>query len=109
MTMNRTRQKTKTYHHGDLREALLRSAETILTRDGLGALSLRAVARAAGGLHAAPAHHFPDLCSLLSALAAEGVDRLSDKLIEAANKGGDPPLELAKAHSACATYNPALF
>jgi AcrR family transcriptional regulator len=82
MTTNRIRQKTKTYHHGDLREALLRSAESILKRDGLGALSLRAAARAAGVSHAAPAHHFPDLCSLLSALAAEGFDRLSDKLME---------------------------
>src|SRR6201986_3163683 len=109
MTMNRTRQKTKTYHHGDLREALLRSAETILKRDGLGALSLRAVARAAGVSHAAPAHHFPDLCSLLSALAAEGLDRLSDKLIEAASKGGDTPLELAKTYIAFAKANPALF
>jgi AcrR family transcriptional regulator len=109
MTTNRTRQKTKTYHHGHLRDALLRSAETILKRDGLGALSLRAAARAAGVSHAAPAHHFPDLCSLLSALAAEGLDRLSDNLIEAANKGGDPPLELAKTYIAFAKANPALF
>ena len=107
--MNQIRQKTKTYHHGDLREALLRSAESILKRDGLGALSLRAVARAAGVSHAAPAHHFPDLCSLLSALAAGGFDRLSDKLIEAASKGGDPPLELAKTYIAFAKANPALY
>ena len=94
LKLNQIRQKTNTYHHGDLREALLRSAESILKRDGLGALSLRAAARAAGVSHAAPAHHFPDLCSTLSALAAKDLDRLSDKLIEAANKGGDPPLVL---------------
>jgi AcrR family transcriptional regulator len=106
---NRIRQNTKTYHHGDLREALLRSAESILKRDGLGALSLRGVARAAGVSHAAAAHHFPDLGSLLSALAAEGFDRLSDKLIEAANQGGDPPLERAKTYIAFAKANPALY
>ena len=109
MTTNRTRQKIKTYHHGDLREALLRSAESILKRNGLGALTLRAAARAAGVSHAAPAHHFPDLSSLLSALAAEGLDRLADKLVEVANKGGDIPFELAKTYIAFAKANPALF
>src|ERR1700727_3574717 len=109
MAMNRTRQKAKTYHHGDLRQALLLSAESILKREGLGALSLRATARAAGVSHGAPAHHFPDLSSLLSALAAEGLDRLSDNLIAAANKGGDTPLALAKTYIAFAKANPALF
>jgi AcrR family transcriptional regulator len=109
MAMNRTRKKTETYHHGDLREALLRSAEAILRLDGLAALSLRAAARAAGVSHAAPAHHFPDLSSLLSALAAEGFDRLADKLTDAANKGRDTPLELAKTYIAFAKANPALF
>jgi hypothetical protein len=38
----------------------------------------------------------------LSALAADGLDRHSDKLIEAANKGGDPSVELAKTYIAFA-------
>jgi AcrR family transcriptional regulator len=109
MAAIRTSQKSNTYHHGDLRKALLRSAESILKREGLGGLSLRATARAAGVSHAAPAHHFPDLSSLLSALAAEGLDRLSDNLIEAANRGGDSPLELAKTYIGFAKANPALF
>jgi AcrR family transcriptional regulator len=105
----RTSQKSNTYHHGDLRKALLRSAESILKREGLGALSLRATARAAGVSHGAPAHHFPDLSSLLSALAAEGLDRLSDNLTAAVNKGGDTPLEQAKTYIGFAKANPALF
>jgi AcrR family transcriptional regulator len=109
MTTTRTRQKTDTYHHGDLRKSLLQSAESILKREGLSALSLRATARAAGVSHAAPAHHFPDLSSLLSALAAEGLDRLSDNLVEAAKKGGDTPIELAKTYIGFAKANPALF
>jgi AcrR family transcriptional regulator len=109
MTTNRSSQKTNTYHHGDLRDALLRSAESILKRDGLGALTLRAAARAAGVSHAAPAHHFPDLSSLLSALAAEGLDRLTDKLLEVENKEGDIPFQLAKTYVAFARANPALF
>jgi AcrR family transcriptional regulator len=109
MKTTRIQQNTKPYHHGDLREALLRSAESILKRDGLSALSLRAAARATGVSHAAPANHFTDLGSLLSALAAEGFDRLSDKLIGAANKEGDSPLELAKTYIAFAKANPALY
>ena len=109
MAMNRAWQKTDTYHHGDLRKALLLSAESILKREGLSALSLRATARAAGVSHAAPAHHFPDLASLLSELAAEGLDRLSDDLVEAAKKGRDTPIELAKTYIAFAKANPALF
>jgi AcrR family transcriptional regulator len=109
MAAKRPAQKTKTYHHGDLREALLRSAESILKREGLGALTLRAAARTAGVSHAAPAHHFPDLSSLLSALAAEGFDQLAGKLTEAANKEGDTTLELAHAYIGFAKANPALF
>jgi len=109
MATNRTQQKADTYHHGDLRKSLLRSAESILKREGLSGLSLRATARAAGVSHAAPAHHFPDLASLLSELAAEGLDRLSDDLVEAAKKGRDTPIELAKTYIAFAKANPALF
>jgi AcrR family transcriptional regulator len=42
------------YHHGSLREAMLRAAESILERDGIGGLTLRAAAREAGVSHAAP-------------------------------------------------------
>jgi AcrR family transcriptional regulator len=109
MATNRTRQKTDTYHHGDLRKSLLRSAESILRREGLSALSLRATARDAGVSHAAPAHHFLELSSLLSALAAGGLDRLSDNLVEAAKKGGDNPIKLAKTYIGFAKANPDLF
>src|SRR5438046_7955088 len=60
------------YHHGALRDALLQAAERVLERDGLAGLTLRAVAREAGGSHAAPTHHFADLTGLLSELAASG-------------------------------------
>src|SRR6266567_4661051 len=39
------------YHHGALRDALLKAAETVLERDGLAGLTLRAVAREAGVSH----------------------------------------------------------
>src|SRR3954462_468929 len=40
------------YHHGALHEALLKAAQTVLERDGLQGLTLRAVARDAGVSHA---------------------------------------------------------
>jgi AcrR family transcriptional regulator len=66
---------TKSYHHGDLRQALLEAAEAELTETGLEGFSLRKVARRAGVSHAAPAHHFKDTAGLLTALCAVGYRR----------------------------------
>jgi AcrR family transcriptional regulator len=66
----------KPYHHGDLRAALLLAGEVELAERGIEAFSLRAVAKRAGVSHAAPAHHFNDAKGLLTALAAEGYQRL---------------------------------
>src|SRR5262245_5673504 len=63
------------YHHGSLREAMLRADESILERDGIGGLTLRAAAREAGVSHAAPKNHFGDVMGLLSDLAAVGFAR----------------------------------
>jgi AcrR family transcriptional regulator len=97
------------YHHGALHAALLSAAETILCRDGLAALTLRAVAREAGVSHGSPAHHFKDLSDLLSELVAIGLERLT-AAIQAAGQGepGKFPA-IAQAYLAFATGNAALF
>ena len=77
------------YHHGNLREALLREAETVLRERGAGALSLRELARAAGVSHAAPRRHFPDRQALLDALALAGFARLGTVLQSAVNAAPD--------------------
>jgi len=71
----------KPYHHGSLRQALLDAAETILDRDGIDGLTLRAAAREAGVSHGAPAHHFGDLAGLLTELAASGFVRLRETVL----------------------------
>ena len=55
----------KPYHHGSLPHALLEAAETVLRRDGIGSLTLRAIAREAGVSHTAPQHHFGDTAGVL--------------------------------------------
>lgn len=72
----RTPRPERTYHHGQLREALLEAAERLIDRDGLEGFSLRACAREAGVSHAAPAHHFPDLAALQTALVDRAYGRL---------------------------------
>ncbi|MFJ3586393.1 TetR/AcrR family transcriptional regulator [Streptomyces sp. NPDC090127] len=73
----------RTYHHGDLRQAVLTAAVDVIATDGPSALSLRDLARRAGVSHAAPAHHFKDRAGLLTAVAAEGFDLLAEALGEA--------------------------
>lgn len=76
------------YHHGDLRNALRSSARAILEEEGLGALSLRAVARRVGVSHAAPYRHFPNHEALLAELAIEGFTELRDDIVNAAAAPG---------------------
>jgi len=88
--MNQTRRKAQPYHHGDLKNALLESARTILEQKGLGALTLRAVARKARVSHAAPYRHFRNLDALLAALAAEGFTELAAQVASAGAVSGAP-------------------
>jgi AcrR family transcriptional regulator len=92
-----------TYHHGDLPSAILQAAGKTLEKEGLGALSLRQVARKAGVSHNAPYRHFPDRDALLAALAAEGFDLLAEKL--AANQGR----EMGAAYVRFALEHPQRF
>src|SRR5882762_9464289 len=100
------------YHHGALHEALLKAAETVLERDGLQGLTLRAVAREAGVSHAAPTHHFGDLTGLVSELAAIGF-RQFNTAMAAASAAGTLPVEKAlapaKAYVAYAQAHPGMY
>ncbi|GAA3669105.1 TetR/AcrR family transcriptional regulator [Microbacterium marinilacus] len=77
------------YHHGDLRRALLDEAVRAISDSGVGALSLREVARRAGVSHAAPAHHFGDRRGLMTALAADGLRLLAEELGASVERGFD--------------------
>lgn len=87
------------YHHGDLPTALLRSVREIVAAEGVGGVSVRAVARRAGVSHAAPAHHFGDRAGLLAALAAEGFDRFVED-VHVAREGCAPDATAADVMAA---------
>jgi AcrR family transcriptional regulator len=88
--------KSATYHHGDLRQALLAAAETVLAERGVEGFTLRECARRAGVSHAAPAHHFGDVTGLLTALAALGFHTLTASMREA-RSGVEDPVERLRA------------
>jgi AcrR family transcriptional regulator len=105
---------TRPYHHGNLRAALLAQAEEVIRREGVGALSLRDLARAVGVSHAAPRRHFADKQALLDALAVEGFDRLGHELDAAlAGRSGAPfaarVQAMVRAYVAFAAGRPALL
>ena len=102
----------QSYHHGDLHDALLKAAETVLERDGVQGLTLRAAAREAGVSHAAPTHHFGDMTGLLSELAAVGFRRFGAALREAAAQQGSAHARLDAMGMAYVTFArtyPGLF
>lgn len=68
------------YHHGDLANALLKSARVVLNEKGIHGLSLRACAAHAGVSHAAPTHHFKSLRGLLTELAVIAFDEFAEAL-----------------------------
>lgn len=76
------------YHHGDLRQALVEATEALLAERGAEGFSLREVARRAGVTPAAPAHHFGSAAGLLTAVASQGFDGLATALREGDARGG---------------------
>ncbi len=89
------------YHHGDLRTALLASAERTLLEKGVAALSLRELARDIGVSHAAPGRHFKDKQALVDALALTGFERMTKELTAADHP--DLPLQ-ARLTELATTY-----
>jgi AcrR family transcriptional regulator len=68
------------YHHGDLREAILAGSASVIEREGIEALSLRAVAADIGVSHTAFRRHFGSREGVLNALAVQGSRILAEHL-----------------------------
>lgn len=100
-----------TYHHGDLRTALLREAAAVLETSGAESISLRALARTLGVSHAAPGHHFASRHDLLVALATEGFSELADALESSMDRSPDADRleESGEAYVRFALANPGRY
>lgn len=88
---------SKTYHHGNLKAALITAALRELAHEGPEGFSLRGVARRAGVSAPAVYRHFEDKEALLVAVAAECADRLATTMVDAVAKAPADPLERFRA------------
>lgn len=89
--------KRRSYHHGDLRNALLQAALTMVEEIGLEQLSLRKVAASVGVSHAAPEHHFPSMRHLFNAMATWGFETFVRMLAEEMDKAPKEGPEILRA------------
>ena len=80
--------KDRSYHHGDLRHALIDTALNMLATDQNWTFTLREVARRTGVSHAAPYKHFRDREELLRELARIGFDQLAETMTRAMFSNG---------------------
>jgi AcrR family transcriptional regulator len=62
----------KSYHHGELRQALIDAARLLVREQGEDSFSLSDACRLAGVSTAAPYRHFPDKHAILAEVAAQG-------------------------------------
>lgn len=80
------RKPDKTYHHGDLRYALIKAALHQAEQGGAEAISIKALAKQLGVSQPAPYRHFADREALLAAVTAEAFRQFSALLREAVAK-----------------------
>ena len=104
--------RSKNYHHGNLREALLDSARALAAEGNIDEFHLREVARRAGVSHTAAYNHFADKAALVEALVIEAFAALAADLHAAADSCDEPIRRLEQigcAYVLFAYRNPAEF
>jgi len=82
------RKPFKTYHHGDLRDALIQAALQEVELGGPEAISIKALAKQLGVSQPAPYRHFADRDALLQAVTAEAFRQFNEIMREAIDKPG---------------------
>jgi AcrR family transcriptional regulator len=106
------RKPARSYHHGDLRRALVEEAARTIAARGIDALTLREVGRRLGVSRTALYRHFSDKSALLAAVAREGFQRFRQDLVDAwesAGKGRAGFDAMGIAYVRFAVTNPAHY
>src|ERR1700745_1055600 len=85
------------YHHGNLREALIRAALELIAQKGPAGFTVAEAARLAGVSPAAPYRHFRDAEALMAEVALRGFQRLAEFLSKAWNSGAPNPVAAFEA------------
>lgn len=80
------------YHHGNLREALIRGALLLIAEKGPAGFTIADAARQAGVSPAAPYRHFRDRDALMADVGRRGFEELEARLARAWNGGAPDPL-----------------
>lgn len=82
------------YHHGDLKSALIQAGVKLLEESGIDGLSLRKLAREVGVSHNAPYMHFADKEAVLAAIAQQGFQLLGQAIDAGQHNVSDQPIEI---------------
>src|SRR5258706_13131381 len=85
----------RSYHHGDLRRALIDATLQLAVERGAAGVTLREAARVAGVSQTAPYRHFADKTDMLAAASEEGFVILAEFMRQAAGPPAEPPQRLA--------------
>jgi AcrR family transcriptional regulator len=101
------------YHHGNLKEALIRAALQLIAEKGPAGFTFAEAARWAGVSPAAPYRHYRDRDELLGDVARQGFDRFAEALTKAWDGGQPEPFvafeRLGKVYLEFARAEPAYY
>src|SRR5207245_1077286 len=101
------------YHHGNLKEALVRAALELIAQKGPAGFTFAEAARCAGVSPAAPYRHFRDRDELLSSVAQRGFEQFEAALARAWNDGRPNAFtafdRVGKAYLEFARIEPAFY
>lgn len=101
------------YHHGNLKEALIEAALSLISAKGPGGFTFAEAARQAGVSPAAPYRHFRDRDALMAEVARRGYVQFEKALADAWNGGKPEPtralMAVGRAFLAFARDEPASY
>jgi AcrR family transcriptional regulator len=113
MSWSKDDKEPRGYHHGNLREALIRAALELIAQKGSAGFTFADAARWAGVSPAAPYRHFRDRDDLLANVALRGFEQFADVLAQAWDEGRPDALtaldRMGKAYLAFAHKEPAYY